>query len=322
MISVIVPVYKVERYLRACVDSILAQTFSNFELILVDDGSPDECGSICEKYAEQDPRCRVIHQSNRGLSAARNAGIEAAHGDLITFVDSDDIVHPDYLRQLYNALTENGTDISVCDFVSFTDEPAFPGIRGRERILSGREAVKEIVLHNRRSMITSWGKLYRKSLREGIRFPEGKIHEDEFTTYQLFYKAESVVMTSAGYYGYRQNPDGIMVRYSPKRLDILDAVEESVAFFEKQGDRELADQSMKRCLLKIQYARYRVRKEMKDDRLAAELKQRHEAYYQRNRERILPVCSLADRINIFLFRHATPLYDFICSIVLGAFPEI
>ena len=149
LISIIIPVYKVEKYIHRCVDSILAQTFTDFELILVDDGSPDNCGKICDEYAEKDSRIVVIHQENGGLSAARNAGLdwvfEHSDSQWISFVDSDDYVYPHYLEKLYQAVVENNTNISMCNFVNFSDSVPECSLNEKEsRIISGLEACNKI----------------------------------------------------------------------------------------------------------------------------------------------------------------------------------
>ena len=183
-ISVIVPVYKVEAYLQECVDSILAQTFEDFELILVDDGSPDNCGAICDAYAGKDSRVKVIHQENQGLSGARNTGIEASKGEFLTFVDSDDMVSPQYLEVLINLFCDN-TDVAVCGFKSFLDGTEYPiGRSAREmvRVYSPKESLIELYNGNTLIPVNACAKLIRRSLLGDLRFPVGKLHEDQAFT--------------------------------------------------------------------------------------------------------------------------------------------
>ena len=182
-ISVIVPIYKVEKYLHRCIDSVLAQTFTDFELILVDDGSPDNCGKICDEYAEKDNRIHVIHKENGGLSDARNAGIDWAFAnsdsEWITFIDSDDWIHPKYLETLYNAVKETGCEISICGYEETTgDSPKVDDINLQAVIVSTEDFFCE---HNVNAVV-AWGKLYKKELFREIRYPVGKLHEDEFNT--------------------------------------------------------------------------------------------------------------------------------------------
>ena len=204
-ISVIVPVYKVERYLRRCVDSILSQTYRDFELILVDDGSPDACGDICEEYAGKHPFIHVLHRENGGLSAARNTGIDwaFAHSDsqYLAFVDSDDWVDPAYLEMLYRAVQETGCAISACGLKKTAGE-ALPQAQPYDvQILSPEDYYCSETVHDGITAV-AWNKLYRKDLFASIRYPEGKLHEDEFTTYRALYKAEKIGVTPAKLYAY------------------------------------------------------------------------------------------------------------------------
>ena len=239
-ISVIVPVYNVEPYLRRCVDSILGQTFTDFELILVDDGSPDNCGEICDEYARRDARVHVIHQANGGLSAARNAGIDWAFANSdsawLAFVDSDDWVHPEYLELLYRAVETDHTKISVCDYVETdtvlpTGEPA-PGTEIRDW--------DEFFMNRRIRAIVAWNKLYARELFVGLRYPVGRIHEDEFLTYKLLIRAERISYLPAALYYYYQNPQGITKsRFSLNRLDVIDAFEERIGYVKKTHHTEV-----------------------------------------------------------------------------------
>lgn len=244
MISVIVPVYKVEPYLHCCVDSILAQTYADFELILVDDGSPDNCGAICDSYAEQDARVRVIHQENGGLSAARNAGIEAARGEYLTFIDSDDLITEDCLETLYLTLKKTKADIAVGDMQTFEDGEAVctQAQPGKEipTVMSGREACLSIYQMDGKIPVMAWGKLYKTELFAGIRYPVGMIHEDDATTPKLLYRAKEVAQTDNKLYCYRQRQGSIMDTAAKKiRFDGISAAEGCLEFFRKEKDEEL-----------------------------------------------------------------------------------
>lgn len=248
-ISVIVPVYKVEPFIHRCVDSILCQSFADFELILVDDGSPDSCGSICEAYGAQDSRIHVIHQENGGLSAARNTGIDyvMAHstGKWLAFVDSDDWVHPDYLKTLHSIAQQTGSKISVCGFFR-TEGEAFPEAQDFSvRCLTADDYYCGQI-HGGVTAV-AWNKLYHRSLFEELRYPAGKLHEDEFTTYLAVYKAGSIGATPAVLYAYYQNPEGIMrSQWNPRRMHVLEAFEQQLAFAKEQGNirffRKIAEQ--------------------------------------------------------------------------------
>lgn len=210
LISVIVPVYNVAPYLRVCVDGILAQTYGNLEIILVDDGSPDECPGICDEYAVQDPRVRVIHKSNGGLSDARNAGLDVATGDLIGFVDSDDVVEPRMFELLAEALVAEGAQVAGCSFYDITGEG-----RGKEhgvaqrRVLGSRDAVC-LLIHDDELQNYVWNKLFDARLWQDVRFPVGQRYEDVNTTYRLLERAERTALIPQPLYGYRLREDGIV----------------------------------------------------------------------------------------------------------------
>ena len=232
-ISVIVPVYKVEPFIHRCVDSILCQSFQNFELILVDDGSPDNCGAICEAYAAQDSRIHVIHQKNGGLSAARNTGIDYvmahSHSHWIAFVDSDDWVHPDFLRILYSTTEQTLCKISACGFFRTEGEPFPENLDDSVYCLSADDYYCG-QFHGGVTAV-AWNKLYHRSLFKKLRYPVGKLHEDEFTTYQAVYQTGKVGVTPAQLYAYYQNPEGIMrSQWNPRRMHVLEAFEQQIMF--------------------------------------------------------------------------------------------
>lgn len=243
LISVIVPVYKIENYIRRCVDSILEQSFEEYELLLVDDGSPDRCGSICDEYAGKNSHVFVLHKANGGLSDARNAGIDWAmeHSDSkwITFVDSDDWVHRDYLKSLYEAAIRLKEDISICGFQRVADgeEPA-TDLMEKQDDRTGevrRWKSEDFFVERNVNAVVAWGKLYKKELWKDVRYPRGKIHEDEFTTYRLLFQREQVAVVRRNLYFYYQNQQGIMnVAWSPARLDVLEAMKERAWFFAQQ----------------------------------------------------------------------------------------
>lgn len=240
VISVIVPVYRVEKYIRRCVDSILAQSFRDYELILVDDGSPDYSGVICNEYATRDPRIRVIHKENGGLSSARNAGIDAASGEYLFFMDSDDVIHPDTLGILYECIDKTGAEISVGEFTRFSKEDSITFLPWDEKytVLTNLEALNAFFdgresLH---SLVSACCKLIHRIMFDGIRFPVGRLFEDEFTTYKLYYHATKIVFCGATLYYYFVNDDGITRNLTiDKRFDEYDAQWERIEFFRKNG---------------------------------------------------------------------------------------
>lgn len=243
-ISVIVPVYNVEKYLRQCIDSILAQTFADFELILVDDGSTDKCGAICDEYAKKDYRIKVIHQKNGGLSAARNAGLDIAAGNYVAFIDSDDLVRDRYLEVLYNALIESESDISTCRSLVFDDGDdkgvcPYSG-SGEKMTISGKDACLSIYIGDGRTHVVAWGKLYRKALFKNIRYPLSKIHEDDAVTPIVFYHANKVTICEDCLYMYRTRDGSIMnQKFSAKRFECIEAIDNCISFFAEKEEPEI-----------------------------------------------------------------------------------
>lgn len=236
-ISVIVPVYKVEPYLRRCVDSILAQTFANLELILVDDGSPDNCGAICDEYAQKDSRVHVIHQANGGPSAARNAGIDwvfaNSDSEWLNFVDSDDWVHPQMLERLYHAVLEHNVKVSVCGYEKTDGEIHWTNT---DAVQARLWPVEQFYVEHNVNATVAWGKLYARACFADIRYPVGKIHEDEYVTYRILFQFEQVAVLDMPMYAYFVNLEGITKsNWTISGLDGLKAREEKIAFFREKG---------------------------------------------------------------------------------------
>ena len=245
LISVIIPVYNVESYIRQCLDSIVGQSLENIEILCVDDGTLDNSGKICLEYAKKDSRIKVIHQENSGLSAARNTGIENATGFYLAFVDSDDWIHPNFLETLYRLCKDNSCQIAECGLQKLFDkDEVVPAYRCDAEIFSGKDMVHRRFENNGWIHVVTWNKLYAKELFDNIRFPVGKQHEDEYTTYLLFWKSARVAYTDAPLYYYRQRKDSIMGNgFTLKSLDIVQAYEERIAFF-KDKDQRLYKKSL------------------------------------------------------------------------------
>ena len=241
LISVIVPVYNVESYLRKCVDSIINQTYKNLEIILVDDGSPDNCGKICDEYAQHDSRVKVIHKENGGLSDARNAGIDMAEGEYLTFVDSDDYIAEDMIEKLYKQLLKDNSDMSLCSF-KYVDESGDEILSRvddspiKNEIITGEQAVNKLLENNPWYYVVACSKLYKEELFREIRFPKGKIHEDEFVVHHIFYKCKSVSCISESLYYYLQRINSISNgTVSVKRLDMIEAMYDRALFAIDKG---------------------------------------------------------------------------------------
>jgi len=240
MISIIVPVYKVEAYLSKCIESILTQTFDDFELLLIDDGSPDSCGEICEKYAGKDSRIQAIHIKNRGLSGARNYGIERASGDYLSFVDSDDWIESDMIENLYSVAVKTDADMVFCgyskDFAS--KEITAPA---KQQIWTGTESVKALIEGD--IFPFAWGKLWKKSLIKDKRFPEGRRFEDVLTGYQWLEGATAAGCPGTGYH-YIQRENSIVHEH-----DIANLLEFWDAHWERREHLKGRDPAMDQKLL-------------------------------------------------------------------------
>ena len=235
-ISIVVPVYKVEKYVSNCIESILRQTYTDFQLILIDDGSPDASGVICDEYANKDDRIITIHQENVGPAGARNRGIEYVINnqlsEWITFIDSDDQVKPCYLEYLYEAAYKSGVKMSICDAL-FVD--SFSSMEEKQEEECTWTVLDSVTAYVNRyeSCVISCGKLYHISLLETERFPIGKLHEDAFFTYRILFSAEKVAIIDTPLYYYLNNPEGIThSKWNPKRLDEIEAHEKQLSFLQ------------------------------------------------------------------------------------------
>ena len=255
MVSVIVPIYKVEAYLEKCIKSIQNQTYRDLEIILVDDGSPDSCGAICDAYAKDDARIKVVHKENGGLSDARNKGLDIASGDYILFVDSDDFIHPRMAEILFNNLQAADADIAVCGFkqVEETDEVVFPNfIRGvstadknriedteNAEIFEGQAIMNNLQYKNLLTVV-AWNKLYKAEIFKHLRYPKGRIHEDEFLIHHVLHLCSRIVYIKNELYYYLTRTDSIMgeVKFVGVK-DVWTAYEERLAFLQKHGYEEM-----------------------------------------------------------------------------------
>ncbi len=253
LVSIIVPIYKVEEYLPACIDSILKQTYSNLEIILVDDGSPDRCGFICDEYAKEDSRIVVVHKENGGLSDARNAGLDIAKGEYLSFVDSDDIVHPEFINCLLNSALSYDADLVICDINNFTNgnEISFHKIFDYP-VKERNKSFYYYSIYNYYSkvepssnIVVAWNKLYKKSIWKNLRYPKGKLHEDIFVIHEVLANARKILRINVPLYYYRQREGSIMSKLSERNIiDHSEAANKRIKFFEKFGDKRLSELSV------------------------------------------------------------------------------
>jgi len=224
-ISIIVPIYNVEKYLPCCMDSLLNQTLTDIEIILVDDGSPDDCGKICDEYATKDSRVKVIHKKNGGLSDARNIGIDIAIGEYFSFVDSDDWIDINMYETLYNNLVDNNADIACCAFYKSYKHRNIPlNIHENILLLNSEQAIKHSI-SGKYFTVSAWGKLYKKYIFDNIRYPYGKLYEDAFVIIDIFSKADRIVLNTISKYYYRQRKSSIWqsIIFDSKSLHHIEA---------------------------------------------------------------------------------------------------
>ena len=242
LISVIVPVYNTEKYLTKCIRSVLDQSYQNLELILINDGSADSSGKICDEFHLEDGRIKVIHKKNTGLSDARNTGLDMAIGEYVCFVDSDDYLHPEMLERLWFYRGTYKADLVMCDYYNLKEgvspEPFDETVTVRQ--LDSIQALQRLFGPLMEQAVVAWNKLYRKELLSGIRFPIGKTYEDVLTTHKIYHKAKKIIYTNEKLYYRIKRDDSITgLGFSKKRLDVLEACAERTEYFIKHGLSDL-----------------------------------------------------------------------------------
>ena len=311
LISLIIPVYNIEPYVRRCLDSAIAQTYRNIEIIVVDDGSTDGSPALCDLYATKDSRLKVIHRRNGGLSAARNSGLDICRCEYISFVDGDDCVRADYAQRLYAASAAQDALMSAGGYDSFetdaapADSALFPS---QSSCVPGLAAETANARGDIR-FVTAWGKLFHRSLWKTMRFPEGKLHEDEFTTYRAIYASGKVAFVDIPLYHYFQRAGSIMgARFNVRRLDVLDALDEKLNFYKAYNEKELCAATVTMYVSKFLSLRSLVRHyrvTTADARLHIQAKLEKELL-------TCPDISVAGKAQLTLCLFF-PLYDRVCS---------
>ena len=235
LISVVLPIYKVEKYLEKCVESVIKQTYKNIEIILVDDGSPDNCPNLCDEYMKKDNRIKVIHKQNGGLSDARNAGINIAKGKYITFIDSDDYVDYDYVEFLYKAIKEANAQMSIASHRVIYDSGKIIEKATNENSVLEPEKVLERILYDEGIDLSSWGKLYLTSLFNNVKFPKGRLFEDSATTYLLVEQCDKIAIVSESKYNYIIRGESITTaNFSPKKMDLITSTTEMTNYIKNK----------------------------------------------------------------------------------------
>lgn len=292
LISVIVPVYNIEKYLPRCLDSILRQSYQNLEILLVDDGSADGTVDICKRYMAQDPRVSLIVNAGKGVSSARNVGVRSSHGAYIVMVDSDDYIAPDMIEVLHCALVENHADMSVCDFVRGKEEQyTFDPFFGDIQTVSADEVLRRIYLndHNKLRYVVPWIKLYKRELFEDIQYPEGKIFEDIYTTHKLIAKCQTIAVVDGIMSYYYQRSDSIMNHaFHLKKLDYLGALEERIVFLRERNLLDLERKQYDELLHALIWEYSRVRDILHDKEAQNSIHAMFKKYYKRNHESSCP----------------------------------
>lgn len=244
LISIIIPVYKVEKYLEKCIKSVLDQTYKNIQIILVDDGSPDNCGNICDDYARVDNRIEVIHKANGGLSEARNVGLKVARGEYIGFVDSDDYVSNEMFENLYNTLISNDVDVSICNFYTvINNKNIIKNADNGVEIYNKLEILKEILL-DKKIQSYAWNKLYKRELFKDIEYPVGKKYEDIGTTFYILEKCNKIAVSGSPEYYYitrgdsivNNNTEGTVIDYISLISDRYDYIDKKYKELKKYND--------------------------------------------------------------------------------------
>jgi glycosyltransferase involved in cell wall biosynthesis len=250
-VSIVVPIYKVERYLRRCVDSLLNQTYSNIEIILVDDGSPDNCGKIADQYAKKDPRVKVVHKKNGGLSDARNYGMQYVTGEFTLFVDSDDWLDYQMIQNMVTISVECKADaVQSAFYYAYDDYLLFDnryGSKDDSPIVLGNKLLMSELIINERVKNFAWGKLYKTELIREIPFKKGVLFEDVFWTHQVMHRIKKYVIQHQPMYYYYQRSDSIVANYTTRNLDIIKGLKERHSFIQEQY-QELTNQSYKEIL--------------------------------------------------------------------------
>ena len=258
-VTIVVPVYNIENYISNCIESIIHQTYINLQILLVDDGSSDLSGEICDKYALRDKRIEVVHQLNGGLSEARNTGIKKAEGKWIAFIDGDDYLHPQFIEILHKAAIKSGSMIAVCDYRKVKECVVVPGRSNEEpdySLLSSEQMLQNWHGKLKKIETVAWNKLYALEIfKDGIQYPAGKLHEDVYVTHQLVARSNQIIIVWKELYFYFQRSNSIIrERLTDNRIyQSMEAQEKRIEFFESKGYRKACRNLRKGILKHIVY---------------------------------------------------------------------
>jgi glycosyltransferase involved in cell wall biosynthesis len=305
LISVVIPIYMVDKFLERCLISVLNQTYSNFEVILVNDGSKDNSESICLKYASMDSRIRYFYQPNTGLSSARNTGLKNAKGFYTTFLDSDDWIDNDYLYILYSNLILNKADIAICKHKKvFPDKILIAPDDGFEKlIMTGKEALFYMYKKEYTDFIVAWGKLFKASLLSDFEFPVGEIHEDEKSIYKLLYKANTIVYIRKSLHNYFQRENSITFnKMTISRLYVVyNSLIDRIEYFKTYNEHKLIDLTLMSIFYLLKDSRHIFLNDISANKLQyKQLYFNHFKYLLFSSQRIIPICKFSTLYLYFL----------------------
>lgn len=312
LISVIVPVYNVERYVSRCIESIIAQSYKHFEVILVDDGSTDSSGGICDEYAKKDTRIKVLHQQNGGLSAARNAGMAAAQGAYYSFVDSDDMIDRNFLESLYACIIRDNADLAVCGFRCEDEDGGILYEQRPPRTLPAETNALQRALLDELALVVVWNKLYLAEIFEDLSFREGKQHEDEFIMHYIMDRVRRVSCTESELYHYIMHDESITnAKSSLRKFDAIEALYDRFLFYAGRRYDNLLP-----ILIRMNTDNYlRIIHEHGLTSGIERARAREATRYIRKMENVLPMkTKLKNRTKRFMRRYVPTLYSFLRKI--------
>lgn len=292
LISIIVPVFNVAPFLPRCIESLINQDYKNIEIILIDDGSSDGSGMICDEYADKDSRIKVYHQEYHGVSGARNKGLDISSGEYIMFLDSDDEAHPQYVSKLFNTLNENNLDIAQCCLIRIKNGKRINELEVKDsvQIFSGLEMQCKTFERNRYFTMCLCGKLFKKSLFDGLQFPIGRINEDESLIYLLMYRAGRVGVIDDYLYYYHYNGNSITEKkYNIHRLDSFYMLEEKYNFYVQVGLLDLANKTANEYFSQMSVALLNGKREAED---YSQILKKARELYNKDRKSILEKANL------------------------------
>lgn len=315
LISVIVPIYNTSKYLPKCIDSIINQTYSNLEILLIDDGSKDNSLNICKDYEKKDNRIKVFHKENGGLSDARNYGIDVCVGKYLIFIDSDDYVHEKMLEILYNNLISTGSQLSVCNFFRTNNRNTDIVINNQiTKVYSKLQCFDNLYNNLYVTTVIACNKLYESNIWTNLRFPLDKLHEDDFVIHYIIEKCNNVVYTNLKLYYYYVRENSITNSYSKKRLDSIDAYYDRMKFFKKNSYKDLYFKAYIAYVKVIGMGYINVKRYLNDKGLMLKLKHQFSSECRRLKNENIYL-NHKTKIQFFLMNHFAGFYIFILKLM-------